>query len=161
MSAQTFVGCSPWVLRSGVPCKCSLPIALLPLDSRPRASGDLVLQSVCCDVRAQSHGLCLLGPRFRGTTAEILTAHPSNRKRLMRRGMKHLLRRHQPGRQPLGMVMPQERLQHLAIGCKPVGPEVVPHQFTRSLELLVDEGQRTFAGRGVLQLLEALCLRLF
>src|SRR5690349_15168467 len=70
----------------------------------------------------------------------------SNRKRLVRRGMKHLLRSHQPGRQSFGTVMPQERLQHLAIGCEAVGPEVVPHQLARGLELLVDEGQRAFAG---------------
>jgi hypothetical protein len=81
-------------------------------------------------------------------------AHPtadctsSNRKRLVRRGMKHLLRRDQPGRHALRMMMPQERLQHLAIGCEAVGPEGVPHQLARGLELLVDEGQRALAGRG-------------
>src|SRR5215471_7574953 len=83
-----------------------------------------------------------------GTTAERLTAHLSNRKRLMRGGMEHLLGRHQPWRQPLRMMMSQERLQYLAIGCEAVGPEVVPHQLARGLEQLVDERQRAFAGRG-------------
>ena len=58
------------------------------------------------------------------------------------------------------MVMAQERLQHLAVGREAVGPEIVSHQLARGLELLVDERQRAFAGRGVLQLLEALRLRL-
>ena len=74
--------------------------------------------------------------------------------------MEHLLRRHQPLRQPLRMVVTQERLQHLAVGVQPVGPEVVPHQLAGGADLLVQERQRALAGGGVLQLLHALRLRL-
>src|SRR5690349_8167126 len=61
-----------------------------------------------------------------------------DRERLVRRGMEHLIRCHQPLRQSLRMVMPQERLQHLAISVQTVGPEIVPHQFACGADLLVE-----------------------
>ena len=53
------------------------------------------------------------------------------------------------------MVMAQKRLQHLPVGGKPIGPEVLAHQLARCLELFVHERQRTLAGRRVLELFEA------
>src|ERR1700732_5355324 len=82
----------------------------------------------------------------------------SNREALVRRGMKHLLRRHLSHRQSLRMMVAQERLQDLAVGGEAVGPEIVAHQLARGLELLLDERQRAFRGRGVLELLHALGL---
>src|SRR5262249_18003071 len=62
--------------------------------------------------------------------------------------------------QALGMMVVQKRLQHLAVWRETVGPEIVAHQVARGLELLVDERQRAFAGRGIFELLQALRLRL-
>src|SRR5437899_2619959 len=61
-------------------------------------------------------------------------------------------------RQPFGMMMPQERLQHLAVGREAIRPEVMTHQLAGGLELLVHERQCALACRGVLELLEAFSL---
>src|SRR5262245_3157002 len=90
-------------------------------------------------------------PASAGTNGREKQPPPSNRERLVRRGVEHLLRRHQARREALGMMMAQERLQHVAVGREAVRPEIVPHQLARRLELLVDERQRALAGGGVLE----------
>jgi hypothetical protein len=57
-------------------------------------------------------------------------------------------------------VVTQECLEHLAIGGKPVGPEVLAHEFTRRAQLLLDERQRHLARGGVLERGETHRLRL-
>ena len=54
----------------------------------------------------------------------------------------------------------QERLQHLAVGGKPIGPEVVAHELARGAQLLLDERQRHLRRRRVLERGQALRLRL-
>src|SRR3954466_11475594 len=70
------------------------------------------------------------------------TAHLSDRKAFVRRRVKHFLRAHQPWRQAFRMMVPQESLQHLAVGREAIGPEIMAHQFARGLELFVNEWQR-------------------
>src|SRR5258707_5294992 len=92
---------------------------------------------------------------MRPSSAKMVAARMSDGKALVRRGMKHFFRRHQAWRQAFGMMVPQESLQHLAVGRKAVGPEVVPHQFARSLELFIDKRQRAFARRNDFNLVQA------
>src|SRR5262245_63586307 len=54
----------------------------------------------------------------------------------------------------------QEGLQNLAVGRKPIGPEVVAHELARGAQLLLDEGKRSLARGGVFERLEALGLGL-
>src|SRR5262245_13502166 len=84
---------------------------------------------------------------------EALDREALDRKAFMGRGMEHLLGRDQPRRQAFRVMVAQKGLEYLAVGRKPVRPEVVPHQLARRPELLVHERQRALAGGGVLELL--------
>src|SRR5581483_979438 len=76
------------------------------------------------------------------------------------RGMKHLLDANEPAGQSLCMMMPQECLDDMAVRADAIRPEVLAHQFARTLQLLLDEGQRDFGGRSIGEPFEAdaLCL---
>src|SRR5262249_35229274 len=92
--------------------------------------------------------------------SDALAAIALNRKAFVGRGMEQLFRRHQSRRKALRIVVTQEGLQHLAVGRKPIGPEVVAHELARGAQLVLDEGQRHLARGRVFERLEALGLGL-
>src|SRR5262249_17911253 len=85
-------------------------------------------------------------------------APSSNRKALVRRRVEQLFGRDEARGEPLRMVVPQERLEHLAVRSEPIGPEVVAHELAREAQLILHERQRHFGCRGILERLHALRL---
>ena len=77
-----------------------------------------------------------------GQRANAIRSEKSDREAFVGGRMEQLLRRKQPRGETLGVVVTQECLQDIPIGSKPVGPEIIPHEFARGSQLLVDKGQR-------------------